>query len=182
VDLRRAGTGRSDEVFVGSTRRGDPPAGKRIAIGDPKVRTTILTPPAFVSAQDAGRERSLGCSAPRLVHVRSAAGVGLRSYGRKRDENPDGRISQPVLEMGSEAAARTLGVEVAPLEIRRVEDFSPAFQAIKAKADALYVCTRFVYWNTPWPDASGVAFTHKLARFGTVMQDRAVRRKAGRAS
>jgi len=45
-----------------------------------------------------------------------------------------------VLEMGeTEAAARTLGVEVAPLEIRRVEDFSPAFQAIKAKADALYV-------------------------------------------
>jgi ABC-type uncharacterized transport system substrate-binding protein len=39
----------------------------------------------------------------------------------------------------AEAAARTLGVEVAPLEIRRVEDFSPAFQAIKAKADALYV-------------------------------------------
>jgi putative ABC transport system substrate-binding protein len=26
-----------------------------------------------------------------------------------------------------------------PLEIRRVEDFSPAFEAIKAKADALYV-------------------------------------------
>src|SRR5258707_3910547 len=48
--------------------------------------------------------------------------------------------AQPVLEMGeTEAAARTLGVEVAPLEIRRGEDFSPAFQAIKAKADALYV-------------------------------------------
>src|SRR6476660_2337647 len=41
--------------------------------------------------------------------------------------------AQPVLEMGeTEAAARTLGVEVAPLEIRRVEDFSPAFQSIKA--------------------------------------------------
>jgi hypothetical protein len=39
--------GRSDEVFVDSTRRGDPPGGKRIAIGDPKVRTTTtLTPPA----------------------------------------------------------------------------------------------------------------------------------------
>ena len=48
--------------------------------------------------------------------------------------------AQPVLEMGeTEAAARTLGVEVVPLEIRRVEDFSPAFQAIKAKADAVYV-------------------------------------------
>jgi ABC-type uncharacterized transport system substrate-binding protein len=48
--------------------------------------------------------------------------------------------AQPVLEMSeTEAAARTLGVDVAPLEIRQVEDFSPAFQAIKAKADALYV-------------------------------------------
>jgi putative tryptophan/tyrosine transport system substrate-binding protein len=48
--------------------------------------------------------------------------------------------AQPVLEMGeTEAAARTLGVEVVPLEIRRVEDFSPAFEAMKARADALYV-------------------------------------------
>src|SRR5205809_1808857 len=48
--------------------------------------------------------------------------------------------AQPVLEMGeTEAAARTFGVEVVPLEIRRVEDFSPAFAAVKGKADALYV-------------------------------------------
>jgi putative ABC transport system substrate-binding protein len=48
--------------------------------------------------------------------------------------------AQPVLEMGeTEAAARSLGIEVAPIEIRRVEDFGPAFEAVKAKADALYV-------------------------------------------
>jgi putative ABC transport system substrate-binding protein len=48
--------------------------------------------------------------------------------------------AQPVLEMGeTEAAARTLGIEVMPVEIRRVEDFGPAFGAVKAKADALYV-------------------------------------------
>jgi putative tryptophan/tyrosine transport system substrate-binding protein len=48
--------------------------------------------------------------------------------------------AQPVLEMReTEAAARTLGIEVVPLEIRRVGDFSPAFQALGAKADALYV-------------------------------------------
>src|SRR6201987_3716844 len=52
----------------------------------------------------------------------------------------NGGNAQPVLEMGeTEAAPRTLGVEVVPLEIRRVEDFSPAFETIKAKADALYV-------------------------------------------
>ena len=52
----------------------------------------------------------------------------------------NGGNAQPVLEMGeTEAAARTLGVEVVPLEIRRVEDFSPAFEAMKTRADALYV-------------------------------------------
>jgi putative ABC transport system substrate-binding protein len=47
---------------------------------------------------------------------------------------------QPVLEMGkTQAAARTLGIEVAPLAIRRAEDIASAFAALKAQADALYV-------------------------------------------
>jgi putative ABC transport system substrate-binding protein len=46
--------------------------------------------------------------------------------------------AQPVLEAKeTEAAARALGIEVLPLEIRRGEDIAPAFQALKA--DALYV-------------------------------------------
>jgi len=46
-----------------------------------------------------------------------------------------------VLEMGdTQAAARTLGFEVAKLEIRRAEDIAPAFEALKGRADALYVC------------------------------------------
>ena len=49
-------------------------------------------------------------------------------------------IPEAVLEMGEvQAAARTLGLEVAPLEIRRAEDIAPAFEALKAQADALYV-------------------------------------------
>jgi putative tryptophan/tyrosine transport system substrate-binding protein len=47
---------------------------------------------------------------------------------------------QAVLEMGKvQAEARTLGLEVAPLEIRRVEDIASAFESLKAQADALYV-------------------------------------------
>jgi ABC-type uncharacterized transport system substrate-binding protein len=47
---------------------------------------------------------------------------------------------QPVLEMEeTETTARALGIEVALIEIRRVEDFGPAFTVLKAKADALYV-------------------------------------------
>jgi putative tryptophan/tyrosine transport system substrate-binding protein len=48
--------------------------------------------------------------------------------------------AQPVLEMGeTQAAARTLGLEVAPLVIQRAEDIAPAFAALKGQADALYV-------------------------------------------
>jgi putative tryptophan/tyrosine transport system substrate-binding protein len=47
---------------------------------------------------------------------------------------------QAVLEMGKvQAEARTLGLEVAPLEIRRVEDIAPAFDSLNLQADALYV-------------------------------------------
>jgi putative tryptophan/tyrosine transport system substrate-binding protein len=46
-----------------------------------------------------------------------------------------------VLEMREfQAAAGTLGLEVATLEIRRGEDIAPAFEALKGRADALYVC------------------------------------------
>jgi putative ABC transport system substrate-binding protein len=44
------------------------------------------------------------------------------------------------LEMGEiQTAAGTLGLEVAPLEIRRAEDIAPAFEALKGRAEALYV-------------------------------------------
>jgi putative ABC transport system substrate-binding protein len=47
-----------------------------------------------------------------------------------------------VLEMGqTRAVARTLGIEAAPLEIRRAEDIEPAIAALKGRADALYVVT-----------------------------------------
>ena len=46
-----------------------------------------------------------------------------------------------VLEMREvQAAAHTLGLEVATSEIRRAEDIAPAFEALKGRAEALYVC------------------------------------------
>jgi len=47
---------------------------------------------------------------------------------------------ESVLELGEvEAAARTLGLDVARLEIRRAEEIAPAFVALERRADALYV-------------------------------------------
>jgi ABC-type uncharacterized transport system substrate-binding protein len=46
-----------------------------------------------------------------------------------------------VLEMGEiQAAARTLGLEVTIVEIRRAEDIASAFEALKSRAEVLYVC------------------------------------------
>jgi putative ABC transport system substrate-binding protein len=48
--------------------------------------------------------------------------------------------SAAVLEMGEvQAAARALGLDVVMLEVRRAEDFAPAFEALKSGADALYI-------------------------------------------
>ena len=47
-----------------------------------------------------------------------------------------------VLEMGEvETTARTLGLEVAAIEIRRAEDITPAVEELKGRAEALYVVT-----------------------------------------
>jgi putative tryptophan/tyrosine transport system substrate-binding protein len=52
-------------------------------------------------------------------------------------------ISSPnsALEMAeTQAAARTIGLAVVTSEVRRAEDIAPAFDALKGRADALYVC------------------------------------------
>jgi putative ABC transport system substrate-binding protein len=46
-----------------------------------------------------------------------------------------------VLEMAeAQAAARTVGLAVVTSEVRGAEDIAPAFDALKGRADALYVC------------------------------------------
>jgi putative ABC transport system substrate-binding protein len=45
-----------------------------------------------------------------------------------------------VIEIGEvQTAAQTVGLEVAVIEIRRGEDFTPGFEMLKGRADALYV-------------------------------------------
>jgi putative ABC transport system substrate-binding protein len=55
-----------------------------------------------------------------------------------------GNIGNPAikLELGEvQVAARTLGLQADILEIRRAEDIAPAFDALKGRAEALYVAT-----------------------------------------
>jgi putative tryptophan/tyrosine transport system substrate-binding protein len=52
--------------------------------------------------------------------------------------NVDSNIA--VLELNEvQAAARTLNLDIVPLEIRRAEEITPAFDALKGRAQALYV-------------------------------------------
>ena len=47
-----------------------------------------------------------------------------------------------LLELGeAEMAARALGLDVYKFEVRRAEDIAPGFEALKGRAEALYVCT-----------------------------------------
>ncbi len=49
-------------------------------------------------------------------------------------------FAQTALEMREvQAVARTLGLQVTPLEIRRAKDIAPAFESLTVPADALYV-------------------------------------------
>ena len=53
----------------------------------------------------------------------------------------NGDYPAAVLEMDeARAAARTFGLEVARLDIRGVKDVVPAFETLRSRADALYVC------------------------------------------
>jgi hypothetical protein len=66
-----------------------------------------------------------------------------------------------LLEMGEvQAAARPLGIEVVNLDVRRVGEIAPAFEAIKGQVDALYVCgvpvsTPIGPISTPWRSRRG---------------------------
>jgi putative ABC transport system substrate-binding protein len=56
--------------------------------------------------------------------------------------------SASVLEMREvQAAARTVGLEVTTLEIRQAQDIAPAFEDIKGRADALYVCVDTILFS-----------------------------------
>jgi putative tryptophan/tyrosine transport system substrate-binding protein len=56
--------------------------------------------------------------------------------------------SASVLEMRAvQAAAHTIGLEVATLEIRQAEDIAPAFEGLSGRTDALYVCIDIVFFS-----------------------------------
>jgi putative ABC transport system substrate-binding protein len=60
-----------------------------------------------------------------------------------------------------QAVARTLGLEVNTVEVRRPEDLAPAIEPLKGRADALYLCAD-AFTNTNRVRINTLALTERL--------------------
>jgi ABC-type uncharacterized transport system substrate-binding protein len=102
--------------------------------GDPVGRGLVAS-----LARPGGNVTGLSIQVPELAGKRLGllreVVPGLRRVAVVANVGPIG-----VLEMREvQATAGTLGLEVATSEVRRAEDITPAFDALKGRADALYV-------------------------------------------
>jgi putative ABC transport system substrate-binding protein len=116
-------------------------------------RATTVTPIVFATAGDpvgTGLVASLAQPRGNVTGLSNQIpDLGGKRLELLREIIPDLRrlailanIGSPIgaLEMGEvQTAARALGVEVVALEIRRAEDIMPSFEALKGRAQALYV-------------------------------------------
>jgi putative ABC transport system substrate-binding protein len=106
------------------------------AVGDP-VGTGLVASLARPGGNITGLSAQTPVLASKRVELLRDVIPGLRRLAIM------GNVSNPanVLEMGeAQAAARKLGLEVTTSEIRRAEDITPAFEALRERADALYLC------------------------------------------
>ena len=81
--------------------------------------------------------------------------------------------SNPVVRREAEevqAAAHALGVEVAPLDVRRADDIAPAFAALDGRADALYVAGDPLFFNN-MPAISALALKARLPDMHSFRED-----------
>jgi putative ABC transport system substrate-binding protein len=91
-------------------------------------------------AHPGGNVTGLSVQSTDLVGKRLELLLGVIPQLRRLAIMGDADYPESVLEVGEgQAVARTLGLEITPLEIRRTEDIAPAFETLKSQTDALYV-------------------------------------------
>ena len=124
------------------------------AAGAAKLATSVI-PIVFAVAVEplsSGLVASLARPGGNLTGLSSQTGdLGGKRLGILRDVVPGLRrlgvlanasYSAAMAEMEEvRAAAGAVGIELVPLEVRRAEDIAPAIEAVKNRADVLYVCT-----------------------------------------
>jgi putative ABC transport system substrate-binding protein len=91
-------------------------------------------------ARPGGNVTGLSVQQPELFGKRLELLRGVIPQLRRLPIMANADYRESVLEVGEvQAAARTLGLGITPLEIRRTEDIAPAFETLKGQTDALYV-------------------------------------------
>ena len=91
-------------------------------------------------ARPGGNVTGLSVQQPELFGKRLELLRGVIPQLRRLAIMANADYRESVLEVGEvQAAARTLGLGITPLEIRRTEDIAPAFETLKGQTDALYV-------------------------------------------
>ena len=117
-------------------------------------QSTSVIPIVFAAAADpvgTGLVASLARPGGNLTGLSAQmTDLGSKRLELLRDLIPDLRVLAIIVNVGNSAsvlemrevrsAARTKGLEVETLEIRRAEDIAPAFEELKGRADALYIC------------------------------------------
>jgi ABC transporter substrate binding protein len=107
------------------------------AAAEDPLGTELVASLAQPGGNVTGLSTQLADAAGKKLELLREAVPGLRSLAII------GNVGYPgsVLEMNEvQAAARTVGLKVATLEIRRAEDVAPAFEALKDPVEALYIC------------------------------------------
>jgi len=106
-----------------------------VAVGDP-VANGLVKSLARPGGNVTGLSNQTRDLAGKRVEILREVIPGLRRLAILANVGNDA----VVLEMrDAQAAARTLGYEVATLEIRRSEDIAPAFETLRDRADAIYI-------------------------------------------
>ena len=91
-------------------------------------------------ARPGGNVTGLSVQQPELFGKRLELLRGIIPQLRRLAIMANADYRESVLEVGEvQAAARTLGLGITPLDIRRTEDIAPAFDTLKGQTDALYV-------------------------------------------
>src|SRR5262249_27613943 len=102
--------------------------------GDP-VATGLVASLAQPGGNVTGLSNQLPDAAGKRLEFLREIVPNLRRLAILTTANPIGVLETEQLQ----AAARAVGLEILPLEIRRAEDIAPRFEGLEGRADALYV-------------------------------------------
>jgi putative ABC transport system substrate-binding protein len=108
-----------------------------VALGDP-VGAGLVAGLARPSGNVTGLSNLAPDLAGKRVELLREVVPTLRHLAVLVDFSNDDRLNSSVTDQ-VRAAARTLGLEVVPMEIRRFADIAPAFEALKGRAEAIFV-------------------------------------------